>query len=598
MGNDLGVRGSTGGRAALAAALAMAVACRGGVGGGAAAGAGPAQAAGGGALDPARYAAADGPALAATTAAPATCGGTGAHDRHQSEGITCSACHPCGGTFGFQDPVTFPGGTTSAGGTVSTASGTTTCSVGCHSPFGAPPTTVTWSTPGPLACSACHVQIAPADGTYRSAHAIAQTDPTANRAACQSCHDTSQHTSGTIRIDLGNGTTADASVTDPQQQATICTSCHGGSGRTIDGETPPLLVGWSDAVQGDFHGARAGTGFGGTLASGYAVGQGPLACTECHDPHASTNAFLFASSAAGAPVLPGVIERSGVGAEALCANCHLGNRHAGCMTSNCHTSDPVPPGNPCFFCHGHEGIVNFAMPTWDNHPNGSGNYCWHCHSAPGWFPSAPYTTPPALTAGPTLVAVTPTTATVSWTTSEAATSYVEWGVATMGAISGDGSLVTDHEVTLSGLAPLTSYAFRVRSSDALRNVTESAPAAFTTPSATAPTAPSLVAQGDHAIDATTGATSYAATFQWSASASPLGNPVQYRMQLSTSSSFATTVLDTGWISATSAAAVLPLTPYPGQSYAWRVMARDAVTGETSPWSPTDGFAVWTYDPYG
>jgi predicted CXXCH cytochrome family protein len=531
------------------------------------------------------------------------CGGTAAHDRHQLNGVGCTACHPCGGIFGFTDPVTYAGGTTSANGTLTRASGTTTCSVGCHSPFGAAGTSITWSTAGPLACSACHSQVAPAGVAYRSAHAVAQVDPAANRAACQSCHDTTQHTRGHVRIDMGDGTVADASVADPVQLNGLCQGCHDGTGRTISDQTPPVLPGWTSST-GDFHGSRAGTGFGGTLLAPFQVGQGPLACTGCHDPHASANAFLFAANVNGAPVpTPSslYISRGGVGAEALCMNCHQGNRHAGCMTADCHGSvDPAPAGKPCFFCHGHEGMVNFALPTWDNHPNGTGSYCWHCHS-PGWFPAVVETTPPRILSGPT-VTLSASTATITWTTDEISTSYVEYGTSSPGTIVGDwASPTTSHAVTLSGLCELTTYGFRVRSSDRLRNVMESATASFTTPSAHAPPAPAPVPQPNAEYDAGSGTatvpSSTTATFQWSAVTAPDGHAVQYRFQLSSSPSFATTIAD-AWQSTNTAQRTFPVNEYPGDTYYWRVQARDSVeTSYVSSWSATDSFDVYWYMPY-
>ncbi len=70
------------------------------------------------------------------------------------------------------------------------------------------------------------------------------------------------------------------------------------------------------------------------------------------------------------------------------------------------------------------------------------------------------------------------TATVTWTTTEPADSRVDFAtVADPLALSGtDAGLVTSHLVTLTGLAPLTTYYFRVTSADAQSNAaTEPAP---------------------------------------------------------------------------------------------------------------------------
>lgn len=551
------------------------------------------------AVDPGRFSGADGTpltAVAAAATAPSTACGTGAHDRHAGTGIACASCHPCGGTFGFSGAPAFPGGTDpSSAGTLVRDAGGTSCTVACHYPLGAAPHAVSWSTPGPLACSSCHSNVAPADLTYGSAHAIAQTDPVANRSACQSCHDTSQHTSGHVRVDVGSGVVDATTSGDRTALNPICLGCHSGTGRTIADQTPPALPGWTSPT-GDFHGARAGTGFGGTLVAPYQVGQGPLACTECHDAHASPNAFLFAARAGGQAVTtPIAIDRAGVGAEALCENCHQGNHHEGCMTTSCHATDPAPPGAPCFFCHGHEGIVNFVMPSWDNHPNYGQTYCSHCHGG-DWFPSVVDHTPPKFLSGPIAVA-TGSAVTVTWTTDEAATSFVEFGTSTLSSVQGDGTLVTSHSVTVGGLSELTSYGYRARSSDALRNVALSATGAFTTASASAPAAPVLSAQPDATWESDTQIPPYVATFTWSAVTAPDGDPVEYRFQLGTDSTFASPGVDTVAPSATLQQAIdVPV--YPGATYWWRVQARDAVhPAFASSWSAPDSFLVyWSLPP--
>lgn len=75
--------------------------------------------------------------------------------------------------------------------------------------------------------------------------------------------------------------------------------------------------------------------------------------------------------------------------------------------------------------------------------------------------------PPALLAGPSVVSITGNGATVAWTTDEAATSTVEYGLSTAYGASVSGpSSVTSHAVPLAGLQPATLYHFRVLSSDA------------------------------------------------------------------------------------------------------------------------------------
>ena len=194
------------------------------------------------------------------------CVGTDAHDRHAAAGFGCAVCHACPGALSFGS-VTFPGGASTANGTMSSAGGTTTCSVGCHSPLGAEPHEVAWNA-GPLPCTACHTNVATLDaGSTRSSHALGGASTS---ATCESCHDQSQHTRGQVRLLNGDGTSTSGT----------CVGCHSGQGQALGDHTPPLLVGWSDTVRGDFHGERTGTCRFDTLdtAGQRSTGVGALPC--------------------------------------------------------------------------------------------------------------------------------------------------------------------------------------------------------------------------------------------------------------------------------------------------------------------------------
>jgi hypothetical protein len=89
--------------------------------------------------------------------------------------------------------------------------------------------------------------------------------------------------------------------------------------------------------------------------------------------------------------------------------------------------------------------------------------------------------------GPTLSAITAsglTTsgATITWNSSEAADSRVEYGLSTSygSTTTVDSALVTSHGVNLSGLQSGTTYHFRVLSRDAAGNLTTSSDFTFTT----------------------------------------------------------------------------------------------------------------------
>ncbi|MEI7620912.1 MAG: fibronectin type III domain-containing protein [Candidatus Moraniibacteriota bacterium] len=78
---------------------------------------------------------------------------------------------------------------------------------------------------------------------------------------------------------------------------------------------------------------------------------------------------------------------------------------------------------------------------------------------------------PTLTAGPTLLAVSSTSATITWSTNENATSFVEYSP-TLGNFQsqqGSSTLTQNHSVTLLNLNPNTAYYYRLKSADASSN---------------------------------------------------------------------------------------------------------------------------------
>lgn len=527
--------------------------------------------------------------LALALGAPAValsqaCVGTGAHDAHSRFASQCLSCHPCGGTLGLNAGLTLPGGRVVAG-TITTTTAGTTCSVSCHAPPGQPAPTVSWTGSGPFACSSCHVQGAPPPAGG-SGHPFDTSSVAANRSQCQECHVQSGHVSGIVSVRVPSGTIVTIPPGGTPAANPACESCHLGNGSVRAGKSPPLLTGWTSAA-GDWHGTRSGTGSSGTLASPFVRGQAALACTACHDPHISGNAFHFKSSINGQALPAAVVSRAGVGAEQVCTSCHLGSRHGYCTT--CHASDPQPAGSACFACHGHEGIRYFPWPTTPRHstggpPPGAPGDCWHCHS-PGWAP-VPTAARPVISAV-TAKDATAYSVTVTWTTDRASSSFVEYGVTAPGSVSGDPALSTSHTVMLTGLTGPTTYVFRVRSADLYRNVAESPLATFQTADPDAPSAPVL--------DPGPWLYSYnaaeAVPLSWSIVTSPRGNPVQYRVVVDTLPTFTAPAADSGWISTPSYTAYLPTLLWPDQYY-WRVQARDSVTLVASPWSSVGTFAIW------
>jgi predicted CXXCH cytochrome family protein len=382
-------------------------------------------------------------------------------------------------------------------------------------------------------------------------------------------------------------------------------------------------------------------GFGGSLLAPYTRGQGALACSTCHDSHASPNAFLLASTVNGVAIPAGSIDRAGVGAEILCNACHQGDRHAQCK--ECHRAwmisengvqyfdpaapavDPEPAGSPCFWCHGHEGIRRYTAPD-DGGSHGSTNFgpgCNHCHSG-NWQPATEYGAP-RFVQGPAVSGITGNTATVTWWTNEAATSWVEYGVGSAGRVVGDDVLASQHAVTLTGLSPSTTYVWRVRSADEFRNVTRSALRTFTTPHAAAVPRPDVAAAPVAAAEVPT--TTTVATLEWYRVTAPSDTAIEYEVQIASDPSFATLVNATvdrvdptlatgnsGWISGTPTndqstpprpALSFPVTltnlwqddcmSWEPNVYYFRVRARDAL-GNVSEWSVTGLVTAMASDP--
>ena len=114
-------------------------------------------------------------------------------------------------------------------------------------------------------------------------------------------------------------------------------------------------------------------------------------------------------------------------------------------------------------------------------------------SSDATFTTTADTVPPVISA----VAASPAAqgATITWTTDEASTSQVEYGLTTAyGSTTAlDSALVTSHTVSVSGLAQGTLYHFRVRSRDASGNERISSDATFTTVGDTVPPVISAVA---------------------------------------------------------------------------------------------------------
>lgn len=592
--------------------------------------------------------------------------------------LGCGSCHPTDparhGDGAVQVELNraqvLPGGTSTSGSRAFGAAGSTSCLAACHFPLGAPepPAPIAWSAGGgPLPCTSCHARIDPGGAVPTPRAGPSLHDPVFSEArpasgeptTCWSCHRPEGHDAAHL--------TGDPALAASAAIDAACLACHrppsgpfaGPEGQVLHrgadvatSRTPPPLPGWStvavDAAAGDFHGGRRGTcfgpsgpqpcapgatptGYGGTLLPPYARGQPALPCAACHAGHASQNAFLIAPLVNGVAIPPGAIDRTGVGAERLCEACHAGGRHDRCR--ECHTDsiicpdgqcymdpaanhvDPAPPGSACFWCHGHEGILRWTEPYSGGAMNPPWNgSCSHCH---GFGMPATRLAAPVLTAAPSVSQISATGASVAWRTDEAASSWVEYGVAQPGWVAGESTEVADHAVALTDLAPGTTYLWRVRSVDAFRNVLRTSLATFTTTAAGALPFPDVVPVGS--AGATSPVTTAPVDLRWYPVASPTGGALEYRVELASDPAFASLVNgsppDSGWIAGAPGTYLgrailsfqatltnLPIDDCSGAPpvvlYYWRVKARDVASGTESDWSAVDVFGALSWDPYG
>jgi hypothetical protein len=104
-----------------------------------------------------------------------------------------------------------------------------------------------------------------------------------------------------------------------------------------------------------------------------------------------------------------------------------------------------------------------------------------CSSDNGSGVPAPDSSAPEITNGPSVSSLTETSARITWTTSEAATSAVDFGVSTAyGTSQSSTDLSTTHSVLVTDLNPYTTYHCRVVSADAGGNAVTSTDVTFTT----------------------------------------------------------------------------------------------------------------------
>lgn len=182
-----------------------------------------------------------------------------------------------------------------------------------------------------------------------------------------------------------------------------------------------------------------------------------------------------------------------------------------------------------------------------------------------------------------VTSATKTSPTVSWTTNERATSFIDWGLTTeyelgnetTGTPFGNDTLVTVHSVTMPGLSVGTLYHYRIRTTDALGNTTVSADRTYKP--VDAPPSPVV---SDVPTQTGPGVGPIAVAFSSSAVTAPDGNPVQYQFEI-------VGVRTSSWLSTPSWSWSLS-----DGSHQVRVRARDSVWDyAVSAWSAADQFVV-------
>ena len=182
-------------------------------------------------------------------------------------------------------------------------------------------------------------------------------------------------------------------------------------------------------------------------------------------------------------------------------------------------------------------------PGWDKAAGGVKNREIFLNASHWLLNPAPDVTPPGISAGPSAVAGD-CAATIGWTTDEAASSIVEYGLtAGYGSSASTPGFVATHAVGVTPLTPATPYHYRVLSSDAAGNGPAASPdAVFTTTPSAAPSitvAPSAMSvTGTSAViawttdEASSSDVEYGATASYGSNASGPGGVTEHRVTVS------------------------------------------------------------------
>lgn len=163
-----------------------------------------------------------------------------------------------------------------------------------------------------------------------------------------------------LTAELSRDTDASHTVAS-NDSSEMCLRCHDGlppAGVVFPAGMTVIAQGWTSAT-GDYHGARAGDGFGSGELLSYGRGWDALQCTTCHDAHGTANVYHIPATVNGLDV--SITDGKSLGS--LCVACHRGGIdawHRPC--AQCHDqqedaarlASALPTNaSDCTECHGH-----------------------------------------------------------------------------------------------------------------------------------------------------------------------------------------------------------------------------------------------------
>ncbi len=377
---------------------------------------------------------------------------------------------------------------------------------------------------------------------------------------CYACHDVSWASRPATYSYEGSstfGTSAHASL-DTTAGAGACAVCHAVHGSTVsvDGTTAPGMLGQAE-----------GTLCTGSGSACHAVAAGSVAGVSVFASFEATT-----DDTAHHDVMPGAQGRTG--SRLRCSDCHEPHRE----TRAQRFSDP-------------ERITSSMTTGFGRFVNESGQV-WALvgaeHDGNGPLISAESLDTSAGTGAPAF----------TWTTNEAATTWIDWGATTgyeLGSFGTTLPLTTAHLVQLSGVDTATpTYHYRIRSADALGNQTVTADRQYA-PGASVIGTPTQVApaQGSTVYWTTS---SVNVTFQWNTVTVSDGHAPVYTLEFTRTWGIYQETRSVDTLASTLTTRV----PGANSSISWRVKARDSVhptasTPFTSPWTfylsyPDEGMA--------